>query len=68
MRRISFQYTNKRGRTRERVVLPNRIRFGTTPDHTKQQWILEAFCLHKGAHRSFAMSDINGITSVPDAV
>lgn len=55
---IAFVYTNYRGEASTRHVVPERIWFGTTDWHPDQQWFLEGFDLDRGAHRSFALTDI----------
>lgn len=51
-------YTNYRGETALRRIVPNRIWFGHTDWHPEDGWLLDAFDLEKGAERSFAMKDI----------
>lgn len=57
---VSFIYTNHRGETERRRVLPIRLWFGSTAWHRNAQWLLEAFCLDKQATRDFALSNVVG--------
>jgi predicted DNA-binding transcriptional regulator YafY len=52
---LVFTYTNHRGETSVRHVIPKSIRFGTTPDHT-DTWLLNAFDLDRNATRTFDLS------------
>jgi hypothetical protein len=51
-------YTNYRGETALRTIVPIRIWFGSTDWHREGGWLLDAFDVEKGAERSFAMKDI----------
>lgn len=62
---LRFIYTNHRGETDQRTVIPMSVRFGSTKWHPKPQWLLKAFDLDKDAEREFAMGDIGG--PAPDA-
>ena len=55
---IKIVYTNYRGETALREVLPQRVWFGSTDWHPEEQWLLDAIDLDKGAPRSFALRDI----------
>ena len=55
---VSLVYTNYRGETAVRQVLPKRIWFGKTDWHPEEQWLLDAFDIEKQADRSFAIKDI----------
>jgi hypothetical protein len=55
---VIIRYTNHRGETANRRIVPIGIRFGSTEWHPEQQWLLEAFDLDRDATRSFAMRDI----------
>lgn len=55
---VSIKYTNYRGITDYRRILPVRMWFGSTEWHKKDQWLLEATDLNKGEIRHFAMADI----------
>jgi hypothetical protein len=51
-------YTNYRGETTLRKILPKRIWFGSTEWHPMGGWLLEAYDYDKQADRTFAMKDI----------
>jgi predicted DNA-binding transcriptional regulator YafY len=55
---VAILYTNHLGETSVRRIVPKRIWFGKSDWHPKDQWILDAFDLEKGADRGFAMKDI----------
>jgi len=55
---VSILYTNYRGETGIRRIVPKCIWFGKTDWHPEEQWILDAFDLEKGAERGFAMKDV----------
>ncbi|MEW6053200.1 MAG: hypothetical protein AB1552_05330 [Nitrospirota bacterium] len=55
---VSIIYTNYRGETSLRKILPKRLRFGKTDWHHEDQWVLDAIDLKKQIERSFAMKDI----------
>ncbi len=62
-KQVSFTYTNWRGETKKRTVVPISIRFGISDYHEGEQWFLVAFDIEKGdlAIREFAMKDIEGM-------
>lgn len=55
---VRILYTNYRGETALRTIVPEKIHFGETEWHPEPQWLLEAHDVEKGANRSFAMKDI----------
>lgn len=55
---VRIVYTNYRGETAIRTVVPRLIQFAATEWHPEPQWLLVAFDLEKQAERSFAMKDI----------
>lgn len=55
---VEILYTNWKGETRKRAILPISIEFKATEWHKEEQWILNAFDIEKGEDRSFAMADI----------
>ena len=55
---IRIVYTNYRGETARREVVPQRVWFGATEWHPEEQWLLDAIDIEKGAERSFALRDI----------
>lgn len=61
---ISMTYTNYKGETAVRRIVPISVDFGTTYWHRKPQWLLSAYDLDKEAHREFALSDCDFTTPV----
>ena len=55
---VTIVYTNYKGKTAVRKILPKEIFYGHTDWHPEDQWLLTAFDIQKAADRSFAMKDI----------
>jgi predicted DNA-binding transcriptional regulator YafY len=55
---IEILYTNYRGETARRRVVPSSLRYGATEYHPEPQWLLDAFDVEKQAERTFAMRDV----------
>lgn len=55
---VLILYTNWKGKTEWRRILPSGIRFATTQYHPESQWLLDAHDLDKDAERTFAVKDI----------
>lgn len=55
----TIAYTNHRGETAERRIIPSRLYFGSNEWHPEPQWLLDAFDVEKHAMRSFAVSSIH---------
>ncbi len=55
---VKILYTNYRGETGHRVIIPEKIWFGSTEWHKEEQWLLDAHDVEKDALRNFAMKDI----------
>ena len=55
---VVINYTNWKGVTALRRIIPKKIFFGSTEWHKEEQWLLEAFDVDKNADRSFAVKDI----------
>jgi len=55
---VRVLYTNYRGETALRTIVPERMYFGSTEWHPEPQWLLEALDLEKGQNRTFAMKDV----------
>lgn len=53
----TFIYTNYRGETAERRIIPLEVWFGSTDWHPEPQWLLKAFDCEKKATRDFALKD-----------
>lgn len=62
---VQFLYTNWKGETALRRVLPVRIYFGCNDWHTDEQWLLDAIDLEKDAERTFALNDIHAWNPPP---
>lgn len=58
IKKVKILYTNYRGETSHREILPEKIWFGSTEWHSEAQWLLDAYDVEKGAIRNFAMKDI----------
>lgn len=56
---VTIVYTNWKGVTSTRHIMPKRLYFGSTEWHTEAQWLLEAFDVDKQVVRTFAMKDIH---------
>lgn len=52
-------YTNYRGETATRLIVPRRLWFGSTEWHPEAQWLLDALDVEKNEQRSFAVADIS---------
>jgi predicted DNA-binding transcriptional regulator YafY len=57
--RALIRYTNYRGETADRVIVPRTIWFGSTEYHKEPQWLLKAYDEGKADERDFAMRDIS---------
>ena len=55
----TFHYTNHRGKTALRTVVPLCLRFDATPYHRESQWLLECLDVDKNEYRTFALKDIH---------
>lgn len=55
---VGIVYTNYRGETARRKIIPQRLWFGATQWHPDEQWLLDAIDVEKKAPRSFALRDI----------
>lgn len=56
--KVRILYTNYRGETALRTIVPEKIWFGTTEWHHEPQWLMDAVDAEKQQIRSFAMKDI----------
>lgn len=63
---LEFYYTNHRGETAARRVLPLRLEWGATEWHPETQWLLWAYDLDRGAERAFALSGVVHQPQLPD--
>lgn len=55
---VKILYTNWKGETRERIILPISIEYKSTSWHKEEQWILIAMDIEKNEIRNFAIKDI----------
>lgn len=55
---VKILYTNWKGVTSYRNIIPESIEFKATEWHPEEQWILNAFDVEKNAIRGFALKDI----------
>lgn len=55
---VSIVYTNYKGVTGTRRIVPIEILFGHNEWHTQDQWLMRALDLEKNAERTFALKDI----------
>lgn len=55
---VTILYTNYRGETAYRKIIPISIEYKSTDWHPEEQWLLNAFDTEKNADRSFAIKDI----------
>ena len=69
-KQITITYTNWKRETRERVIEPIEIWFGSTRWHPDEQWLLKAMDINKGEERDFAVTQISKMTgkSMPNTV
>jgi predicted DNA-binding transcriptional regulator YafY len=58
-REVAIVYTNHRGETDTRRIIPLELVFGSTPYHPEPQWLLRAIALDRGEERHFACSNIH---------
>jgi len=57
---VTLTYTNWKGDTRPRTIIPKGLRFGSTNWHPEPQWLLLALDTEKHALREFALKDFGG--------
>lgn len=55
---VKILYTNWKGETRERAIIPISIEYKSTEWHKEKQWILNALDTEKNEQRGFAIVDI----------
>ncbi len=63
-KQVSIVYTNYKGVTAERIIIPFEILYGHTDWHKQDQWLLRAFDIGKQAERTFAVKDIKAWNAV----
>ncbi len=64
---LKITYTNHRGETAERHILPKEIWYGSTQWHPEEQWLLKAHDQEKDAERDFALKGIGAIKEPVDS-
>lgn len=52
-------YTNYRGETAERTIIPVQVYWGQTEYHPGDQWLLKVWDVEKNAERIYALRDCN---------
>lgn len=55
---VRIVYTNYRGETGERTIIPLRLEFGKNEWHPQEQWMIVAQDVEKKAERTFTVKDI----------
>ena len=55
---VKIVYTNYKGKTGIRTIVPKSIEFSSNEWHTEPQWLMTAYDLEKEADRTFALKDI----------
>lgn len=56
---VKIVYTNYKGVTAVRNIVPIEIFFGHNEWHTCDQWLMRALDVEKNAERTFALKDIS---------
>lgn len=51
-------YTNHRGETNWRTIIPENVYYGMTEYHPDPQWLLRAYDVDKAAYRDFALAGV----------
>jgi predicted DNA-binding transcriptional regulator YafY len=59
MKNVRILYTNWKGETEWRNIIPLVINFDSNEYHQERQWLLTAWDNDKSASRTFAMADIH---------
>ena len=55
---VRIRYTNWKGETGDRYIMPLEVWYGATQWHPEEQWLLRALDVEKQAERDFALKDI----------
>ncbi len=58
---IQVCYTNYRGETAVRTIVPLEVYFGKTEYHPQEQWLLRVWDVEKAAERIYAFKEIKEI-------
>lgn len=64
---VALTYTNWRGQTAVRRIVPLRVWFGSTAWHPEPQWLLTAIDMDKGFERDFALAGFGQPVTAQDA-
>src|ERR1700733_867278 len=56
---IKVKYTNYRGETAVRTIIPLKLYVGSTEYHPGEQWLLEVWDVERDALRVYALKDIS---------
>jgi predicted DNA-binding transcriptional regulator YafY len=56
---VVINYTNYKGETSDRNIIPHSIHFGHSDYHKENQWLLKATDIDKNVIREFALKDIH---------
>lgn len=57
-KQVSIVYTNYKGNTSLRRIIPKEVLFASNEWHKEKQWLLIAFDVDKQADRTFALKDV----------
>ncbi len=55
---IKVKYTNYRGETAIRTIIPGECRWGTSEYHKEEQWLMRVFDVDRNDYREYALQDI----------
>lgn len=61
-KKIIINYTNRKGESSDRVILPLEIWYGETKKYKDQQWFLKAINIDTGDERNFPLKGINSFS------
>lgn len=64
--KVKVRYTNYKGDTKVREIVPLSVSFKSTMHHPEPQWILECWDCDKDAYRSYTLKDCDFVnTKIP---
>ena len=55
---VTILYTNYKGRTSLRRIIPMSLEYASSQWHKEEQWLMKAYDVDKKAERDFAVKDI----------
>lgn len=67
-KKIVVLYTNWKGKTEKRTIIPWVAYWGSTEFHPEEQFLLKCYDVEKQAERTYAMKDIAKIESVENGI